>query len=93
MHVPTCNKLRNEFLELYKKDFEITGRGLRLMETFLGMEVEQPGEVIRLQLDTYNKEVLTEYKHYIKKALPPKKVPMSPGLVLNNEDCPITPDP
>ena len=91
MHVPTCDRLRNEFLELYKKDFEITGGGL--METFLGMEVEQPGKVIRLHLDSYIQEVLTEYKDYIKKALRPKKVPMSPGLVLNNEDCPITPDP
>ena len=67
MHVPTCDKLRNEFLELYKKDFEITGGGL--METFLGMLVEQPGEVIRLYLDSSIQEVLTEYKHYIKKAL------------------------
>ncbi len=63
------------------------------METFLGMEVEQPGRVIRLHLDSYIQEVLTEYKAYIKKALRPKKVPMSPGTVLNNEDCPITPDP
>ena len=55
------------------------------METFLGMEVEQPGEVIRLHLDSYIQEVLTEYKQYIKKALRPKKVPMSPGLVLTNE--------
>ena len=71
--------------------FEITGGGL--METFLGMEVEQPGKVIRLHLDSYIQEVLTEYKAYIKKALRLKKVPMSPGIVLNNEDCPITPDP
>jgi hypothetical protein len=27
MHVPTCDKLRDEFFELYKKDFEITGGG------------------------------------------------------------------
>ena len=38
MYVPTCDKLRYEFLVLYQKDFEITGGGL--METFLGMEVE-----------------------------------------------------
>jgi hypothetical protein len=63
------------------------------METFLGMEVKQPCKVIRLHLDSYIQEVLTEYKAYIKKALRPKKGPMSPGLVLNNEDCPITPDP
>ncbi len=63
------------------------------METFLGMKVDQPGKVIRLHLDSYIQEVLTEFKAYIKKALRPKKVSMSPGLVLNNEDCPITPDP
>ena len=51
MHVPTCDRLRDEFLRLYQKDFEITGGGL--METFLGMEVEQPGKVIRLHLDKY----------------------------------------
>jgi hypothetical protein len=57
MHVPTCDKLRDEFLELYKKDFEITGGGL--METFLDMEVEQPDKVIRLHLDSYIQEVLS----------------------------------
>ena len=51
MHIPTCDRLKNEFLELYKKDFDITGGGL--MESFLGMEVEQPGEVIRLHPDSY----------------------------------------
>jgi hypothetical protein len=91
MHVPTCDKLRDEFLTLYQKDFEITGGGL--METFLGMEVEQPGQVIKLHLDSYIQEVLNEYKEYIKKSLRPKRVPMSPGLVLNNEDCPVVPDP
>ena len=90
MHVPTCDELKDEFMEKYKKDFDITGGGL--METFLGMEVEQSGGVIKLHLDNYIQEVLSEYKDYIKKALRPKRVPMSPGLVLNNEDCPILPD-
>ncbi len=63
------------------------------METFLGMEVEPPGKVIKLHLDSYIQEVLAEYKEYIKKSLRPKRVPMSPGLVLDNEDCPVTPDP
>ncbi len=40
-HVPTSDNLRDEFLALYQKDFEITGGGL--IETFLGIEVEQPG--------------------------------------------------
>ena len=51
MHVPTCDKLHDEFLQLYQKDFETTGGGL--METFLGMEVEQPGKEIKLHLDSY----------------------------------------
>ncbi len=63
------------------------------METFLGMEVEQPGKVIKLHLDSYVQEVLAEYKAYIKKALRLKRVPMTPGIVLTNEDCPILPDP
>jgi hypothetical protein len=91
MHVPTRDKLRDEFLQLYQKDFEITGGGL--METFLGMEVEQPGKVIKLHLDSYIQEVLKDYKEYVKKSLRPKRVPMSPGLVLDNEDCPDPPDP
>ncbi len=48
MHAPTCDKLRNEFLELYQKDFEITGGGL--METFLGMEVEEPSKATNFTL-------------------------------------------
>ena len=62
------------------------------METFLGMEVEQPGKLIKLHLesDSYIQEVLKDYKEYIKKSL---RVPMSPGLVLDNEDCQDLPDP
>ena len=48
------------------------------METFLGMEVEQPRKVIKLHLDSYIQEVLTGYKVYIKKSLRPKRVLMSP---------------
>ena len=94
MSQPVTNfAMSSVFLELYQRDFEITGGGP--METFLCMEVEQPGKVtrIRLHLNTYIQEVLTEYKAYIKKALRPKRDPMTPGAVLNNEDCPITPDP
>jgi hypothetical protein len=90
MHVPTCDKLRDKFLTLYQKDFEITGGGL--METFLGMEVEQQSKVIKLHLNSYIHEVLTEYKVYIKKSLRPKRVPMSPGTILKDEDCPDVPD-
>jgi hypothetical protein len=28
MHIPTCDKLHDEFLTLYQKDLEITGGGL-----------------------------------------------------------------
>jgi hypothetical protein len=47
MHVPTCDKLSDEFLTVYQKDFEITDGGH--LETFLGIEVEQPGKVIKLR--------------------------------------------
>jgi hypothetical protein len=63
------------------------------METFLGMEVEQPGKVIRLHLDTYIQDALAEYKKCLTKALCPKRVPMSPGIILTNENRPIVPDP
>ncbi len=58
MHVPTCDNFLNDFLELYQKDFEITGRGL--METFLWLEVEQPGKLIKPHLDSYIQEVLKD---------------------------------
>ncbi len=61
------------------------------METFLGMEVEQPGKVIKLHLDSYIQEVLKDCKEYIKESLRPKRVLMSPGLVLDNTDCPHLP--
>ncbi len=63
------------------------------MEIFLGMEVEDPGKVIRLYLDKYTRSVLDKYREFIKKSLRPKRVPVSPGLVLNNENCPPIPDP
>ena len=48
--------------------------------------------MIKLHLDSYIQEVLKDYKEYVKKSLRPKRVPMSPGLVLYNEDCPDLPD-
>jgi hypothetical protein len=72
-------------LELYQKDFEITGGSF--METFLGMEVEQLGKAMKLHLDSCIQSLLAEYKEFLKKSLRPKRVPMSPGLELNNEDC------
>ena len=57
--------MEDEFLALYKKDFEITGGGK--METFLGMAVAQKNKSIKIHLDNYIKDVLTEYSAYIKK--------------------------
>jgi hypothetical protein len=51
------------------------------METSLGMEVEQPDKVIKLQRASYTQEALTEYKEYIKKALLSKRFQMSSGLI------------
>jgi hypothetical protein len=65
------------------------------METFQGTmaEVEQPGKVIKLHLTATFRQVLNEYKTRIMKALRPKRAPMSLGLLLNYEDCPVVTDP
>ena len=63
------------------------------MTTFLGLEVEQSEEGISLHLDTYVQELVDEYRLIHKKFIKPKKVQMSPGLVLDNSDCPELPDP
>jgi hypothetical protein len=44
MKVPTYDKLRDEVMTKYKKDFGITCGGLK--ETFLSMEAEQTCDVI-----------------------------------------------
>ncbi len=62
------------------------------MKTFLGTEVEQSGKTIKLNLDCYIQQVLAEYKAYIKKMLRVKKVPISPGVILNPVDVPELPD-
>jgi hypothetical protein len=51
--------MKDEFLALYKKDFEITCGGT--LETFLGMVVEQDNKCIKIHLDNYVKEVIAEY--------------------------------
>ncbi len=58
-----------------------------------GGQTTRQSDQTSAHLDSYIQEVLTEYKEYIKKALRQKRVPMSPGLVLDNEDCPLTPVP
>ncbi len=62
-----------------------------LIKTFLGMEVEQRGKTIKLHLDYYVQQVLADYKEYIKKMLLPKKLPISLGVVLKQEDVPELP--
>jgi hypothetical protein len=91
MHTSTNARLKEEFMKKYSKDFNITGGDL--MKSFLGMQVEQGDNKIKLHLDHYVQEMLTEYKDYIKKSLRPKRVPMNPGVVLRPEDCPAIPDP
>ncbi len=88
MHIATNNnlKLKNEFMEKYSRDFNITGGGF--MKTILGMEIEQNNRLIKLHLDHYVCEMLTEYKTYIKDSLQPKRVPISPGVILRLEDSP-----
>ena len=63
------------------------------MKAFLGMQVEQGNKKIKLHLDHYVQEILTEYKDYIKKSLRPKRVPMGLGIILKPEDCQSIPDP
>ncbi len=63
------------------------------MDSFLGLEVEQSEDGIKLHLDTYVTELLEEYHEFHSKFLKPKKMPMQPGLVLDKADCPQAPDP
>ena len=51
--------------------------------------------MIKIHLDNYFKDVVAEYAEYIKKALLPKKVPISLGVLvaIKAEDAPELPDP
>jgi hypothetical protein len=60
MHISTSTKIKEEFMTKYSKDFKITGGGL--MKSFLGMQVGQVDKKIKLHLDHYVQEMLTEYK-------------------------------
>jgi hypothetical protein len=90
MHIYSCDAIKNEFMQLYSKDFEITGG--RQMETFLGM-LEQTARSINIHLDHYVKEVLAGYAEYIRKAIRPKKVPIAPNVILRPEDTTDLPGP
>ncbi len=93
-HASTREKPKRQFLHKYKRDFEITEEDI--MSTFLGMEVEQTKDSIKLHLDTYIQETIDEYKSVIKTILKPKNVPLQPGVMavmLEYQDFPETPDP
>ena len=49
--IPTSDHLKEEFMALYSADFDVTGEDL--MQSFLGLEVEQQEGCIKLHLDTY----------------------------------------
>ena len=59
------------------------------MKTFLGIMMDN-GKTIQLDLNHYVQklEVLAYYIKYIKKMFHPKKVPISPGVVLKPDDVP-----
>ncbi len=78
-------------MTLYSADFDVTGGDL--IQSFLGLEVEQLDGCIKLHLDMYIQELIAEYQLIRPEFLKPKKVHMSPGLVLDTNDCPETPDP
>jgi hypothetical protein len=91
IHAATNDNLRDQFIREYKADFDITLEDV--MTSFLGMEIEHNKKDIAIHLDTYVRETLDEYKMAVSKFLKPKKVPMQPGVMLEQEDCPETPDP
>jgi hypothetical protein len=94
--VPTSDHLKEEFMSLYSADFDVSHvTGGDLMQSFLGLEVEQPDCCIKPHLDTYIQELIAEHQLILPKFLQLKKVPMSPGLVLETNDCQCleTPDP
>jgi hypothetical protein len=62
------------------------------METFRGMVVEQSNKMIKIHLDNYVKAVAANYAEYIKKALSPKKMPISPDVAFKAEDVPELPN-
>ena len=80
-------------MDKYSKDFDITGG--TLMESSLGMEVEQSDGEIRLHLDNLNyiKDIIDEYSLFSSKPVRPRSVPSQPGPLLTRDDCPVVPDP
>ncbi len=65
-------------MALYLADFDVTGGDL--MQSFLGLEVEQLDVCIKLHLDTYIQELIAEHQLIRPKFLKQKKVPMHLGM-------------
>ncbi len=80
--------MKDEFLALYEKDFDIMG-GTKL-ETFLGMVVEQSDKSIKIYLDNYVEDVVAEYAEYIKQALRPQSLPVSHSRLKMSLSSPIS---
>jgi hypothetical protein len=91
MHIPTNNTLEKESMHKYSKNFNIT-RGV-LMESFLGVEVEQSDDMICLNLDKYIKEIDGDYSKFSAKTVGPKIAPNQPAVILTCDYCPIVLDP
>ena len=88
----TANKrLMDEFLELYGKDFDITGG--EPMETFIGLQFIQSDTSIRINLDYYIEAVLEEYQKFDTRVLRGKQTPVQSGVLLSKDDSPAVPDP
>ena len=63
------------------------------MSSFVGMKIEHNKKDLTIHLDTYIQETLAEYKATVTRFLKPKQVLMQPGIMLEVEDFPETPDP
>ena len=84
-HTPTSKALMDEFMAKYSRDFEITGG--KLMNTFLGLQVDHGNDEIHMHMDTYVHNVLDEYKTFARKTLRPKKLPIAPNYQLPASDA------
>jgi hypothetical protein len=87
MHFYSCDEIKDKFMELYSKDFEITGGSQ--MKTFLGMQVEQTARSIKIHFDHYIKAVMVEYAEYIRKAIQPKKKFQSLRMSFSSQKTPL----
>ena len=90
IHAATNDELLDQFIREYKADFDITLEDV--MSSFLWIAIGHNKKDPAIHLDTYVQETLTEYKAAVSKFLKPKKVHMQQGVMLEQNDCPETPD-